>query len=587
VLLACAGLALGGCDRSVPERAGGPIIGRRDLDYAVVRSESRPVLRGATHRLALAVPPHAELEIGFGVPGVGPARRSWPKSLEYVQYSVAFEHGDRTQTLVDRRLERPAKGENQWHDLSVDLGALAHQRGTLVLAASAHPSADVAYVVWSNPRLRTRVRRDGTNVILMSIDTLRADRLGCYGHSRPTSPTIDRMAAEGVLFRHAIASSNWTLPSHASMFTGLDPARHGAVRFSWIPLARNLDTLSELLSDQGYETAAFVGGGFVSDFMGFSQGFDRFWENPATRRRGDTLQSALDRAKPWVAKLRGAPFFLFLHTYQVHVPYNPPAPYNALFDPDYRGPYQTAFVTHDARRLLKTGTYDSATVQRLGALYDGEIRALDDAVADLLGFLQTTGLARNTCIVFTSDHGEEFAEHGDLFHWRAKLYEELIRVPLIVWCPGRFRGGRVVGGVVSHTDILPTILDIAGAAPPPNLDGRTLLPALYGNQASGRELAVSESDGSLERKSGAVRSVRSERYKLVTSTIDGWETLVDLPDDPGEAYNLRAYKEDVATQLRAAVSARPRVEPEPTPARAVVTPDDATRAQMRALGYID
>jgi arylsulfatase A-like enzyme len=232
------------------------------------------------------------------------------------------------------------------------------------------------------------------------------------------------------------------------MFTGLDPTRHGAVPFSFVPLSYDLDTLAELLWDRGYETAGFVGGGFVADYFGLGQGFERFWENPAGKGEADTLQAVVDLAKPWMEERRGSPFFLFLHTYQVHLPYTPSAPALARFaDPAYDGPYQTRFLKNDAGKLMKTRRFEPPILQHLNALYDGEILDMDTGVKDLLDFLRTSGLDRNTCVLFTSDHGEEFGEHGDIQHAYTKLYEELIHVPLIVWCAVPRRADRFGPGI--------------------------------------------------------------------------------------------------------------------------------------------
>jgi arylsulfatase A-like enzyme len=234
--------------------------------------------------------------------------------------------------------------------------------------------------------------------------------------------------------------------------------------------------------------------------------------------------------------------------------------------------------------LVRAGKYDPAVVDHLSALYDGEIRAMDVAMGDLLDFLSATGLDRKTCVLFTSDHGEEFAEHGDLMHSRAKLYEELIRVPLIVWCPARFRGGRVVSGIVSHPDILPTALEIVGSAAPPNLDGASLLPALQAGAEPTRDVAISEVDGSIERKQGTVRALRTDQHKLIESSIDASEMLFDLPADPTEVRNLRQERPDLAQELRAA--GRRRAAPA-VAAAPVVTPDAGVLERLRALGYID
>ena len=649
LLLAAVSLTAASCDRGghalVPQST--PLVGTRaELDRVTIGGESRSTLKGRTHRFEVTVPPHGEVDLAFGVRA--------PNQLERVTFTVAYEQDGQRHALMERRFEPPAEGATEWHDVTVNLDALSGQRVTLILDADIQPIPPLGWpAVWTVPRLRGGAAEPRTNLILISIDTLRADHLGCYGYGRPTSPNVDRMARQGILFHNFIASSCWTLPSHASMLTGLDPARHGAVRFGVRPLSNDLDTLAELLWDLGYETAAFVGGGFVGSNLRFDQGFDRFWESPdgkfgawrSARRGGrgetDTLQWVVDSAKPWMERRRDGPFFLFLHTFQVHVPYAPPPPYDAMFDPQYRGPYQTQFTRGDARDLrlriekrrrdgpflpfLHTfqvhvpyapppphdamfdpqyrGPYqtqftqgdardlklenpqDPRIVEHLSALYDGAIRAMDAALGDLLDFLEATGLARNTCVLFTSDHGEEFTEHGDLHHSKAKLYEELIRIPLIAWCPSRFRGGRIARELASHTDIVPTMLELAGGTSPADVDGVSLLPVLEGVGAPDRVLAISEVDGSTERKQGTVRAIRTDQYKLIESSIDGSELLFDLSTDPAERRDLRPSRTDLAQQLRKAADGRHRGPPA-TPAPAII-PDGQLRERLRALGYIE
>jgi len=501
-----------------------------------------------------------------------------------VDFTIAYEDQRGRQRLAQRRVARPSDGALQWEDVQLDLGGLADREGTLTLAASG-PGGQLTDgdVVWSAPRITAPGASTATSVILISIDTLRADHLGCYGYATPTSPNVDHMAAEGVLFRNFVASSPWTLPSDASMLTGFDPERHGVVKF-WVhrPLPPQLDTLAELLWDRGYETAGIIGGGYLSRDWNFNQGFDRCVQQGGVRQP-DTLQTAVDRAKPWLGSRQGRPFFLFLHTYQVHQPYEPPPPYDTLFDPDYRGPYEKRFTDKDRYEVEQAHGLDPADLRHVQALYDGEIRAMDDGVGNLLAFLRANRLDRETCVVFTSDHGEEFAEHGDLGHQHSKLYEELIHIPLIVWCPSRVRGGRITDALGSHTDLVPTILDLAGVAAPDGLVGVSLLPTLTGDGREVRAATLSEVDGSVDHENGAVRAIRTERFKLIESGIDDSEMLFDLTADRAERADLRPQHPKIAETVRARVSDRPCGGLGPAaPDR---TPDSATQERLRVLGY--
>ncbi len=591
-------VAASACDRTPaelpkpPRIHNGLVTSRNQLGRGNVDRETRYVLPGPSQRLDVTVPPDADLELAVGVKGIGPSWKTWTENIERMEYSVAYEHDGQRQVLAQEKVMRPPNGDNAWKELRFDFRPFAGQHGTLVLDATAYKAADSApspeprVVSWTNPHWRRSLTGDWTNLILISIDTLRSDRLGCYGYGRDTSPNIDRLAHEGVLFRDMVASSCWTLPSHASIFSGLYPSRHNAVRFGLAPIPQTINLLTEYLWDLGYETAGFAGGGFVGNAVGFGQGFDRFWENPQTKAdQGDTLQVPLELAKPWMEERRDTPFFVFLHTFQVHVPYNPPPPYDTMFDPDYLGPYKTAFTRNDASALVREDHFAPALVNHLSALYDGEIRAMDTAIGELRGFLESSGLAKNTCVIFTSDHGEEFNEHGSLQHWKAKLYEELVRVPLIVWCPSRLHGGRVVAGLVSHPDILPTALELVGGAAPSNLDGASLLPSLQRGAAPTRSVVISEVDGSLEKNRGSVRAVRTDRYKLIESQIDGTSMLFDLSADRAEKQNLLEQKPELAEALR---TQRDQQLQAPVAAAApIVTPDEGVRERLRALGYID
>lgn len=577
--------ALLGCERAAePPGRTIPLYARGTgdrtaRDRASIDRESRFALRGS-HTLAVEVPAGARLEIGFGV-----SDSAWKRRVRHVDFGISCAGAGGVHTLLEERVTSPGEAGNRWRDAVLDLAPCA---GATALRLETRPSDDLFLqeTLWSNPRLVVPGAVADPNIILISIDTLRADHLGAYGYARPTSPRLDRLAADGVRFAHFIASSSWTMPAHASMLSGLDPAHHGGVVFDYFrPLSPRLEMLAERLWDRGYATAGFTGGGFVCGPLGYDQGYERYRDNPVSKGEGDTLQWAIDHAKPWIAARDGQPFFLFLHTYQVHMPYTPPPPYDTLFDPDYRGPYATRFELAEAQPFVEdVEPLPPRALQHVQALYDGEIRAMDEAFGGFFDWLRAEGLARDTCILLTSDHGEEFGEHGGLLHQQAKLYEELIRIPLIVWCPGRVAGGRVVEDLASHTDLVPTILELAGAPPGDDLDGRSLLPLLRGEALPERRPAISEVDGSIVKRPGQVRAVRGPRYKLIESSLDDTEAVFDLADDPGERQSLAATRPELAGTLRAAAAGAPRTAA-PTHAAPAMTPDDALRERLRALGY--
>ena len=568
------------------------VASSRALRRATLGNESRYVLRPELRSVPARVGAEgAQLRVAFGAPATafaGRGKRHGPdrNASTGIVVSVAWRAGGRRVPLFQRRLS--SSDADRWHTATIDLGGEVRGRGTIKLSAAAAGGArgKARDVYWAVPRLipSSTLARTGEsprfaapNLVVLSIDTLRADRLGCYGHERDTSPHIDRFASEGVLFKRAIATSSWTLPSHASMLTGLTVSRHGAYLYgAGSRLPARVDTLAELLWRRGYRTAGITGGGFLN--FGLQQGFDRYWTV-------ESVDALVQQARDWLREPRVRPFLLFLHTYAVHAPYTPPPPYNARFDPGYEGPFELAFTADDLRDI-DPGSLDDRTIAHLSALYDGGIAYLDEQLGPLFDELARPALREDTCVVLTSDHGEEFGEHGDLFHDQAKLFAELLRVPLIVWCPSRYPDGRVVEAPVSLVDLTPTLLDLAGVRPTRNLDGVSLRPVLERGAAPRRSrLLLSEVHGSLVQKRGSVRAVRDDRHKLIVSTVDGSLALFDLARDPGETTDVSMAHPDVVERLASKLPASGQVQ-SGREHRIRSRPDTETLEQLRALGYL-
>jgi arylsulfatase len=291
------------------------------------------------------------------------------------------------------------------------------------------------------------------NLIVYLVDTVRADHLGCYGYRLPTSPALDAFALEAVLFENAYAQSSWTKPAVASIFTGLRPWRHGANQRRQ-RLADEAVTLAEILAAAGYRTAGFITNPNVGGAFGFRQGFERYHAEREEQSGESVRRAAFD----WL-EARGEdarPFFLYLHTVEPHSPYRDALDRAGEFGARLADP-QIGLRRH--LRALGDGSLRAApeTVSELVALYDAEVAAADTSFGALLDELGRRGLADETIIVFVSDHGEEFADHGGFEHSRT-LYEEVLRVPLIVRAPG-FAPRRVAASA-QHVDLLPTLLDL-------------------------------------------------------------------------------------------------------------------------------
>ncbi|MCH2171477.1 sulfatase-like hydrolase/transferase [Myxococcota bacterium] len=559
---------------------------QKELDRKEFNGETRPVLSGRSQQFRLTVPPHSGLEIGYAVWSPLGYVRNLP-----VKFRVVFEDEQGRQVLLDRRIPaNTPKSYDRWHDTMLSLEELAGRTGTLTLEASRRDATPAPLAFWNPPRLRTERNSTQPNLILLSIDTLRADHLGSYGYTRPTSPNIDRMAAEGVRFDQAFATSNWTLPSHASLFTGRLPWHHGARHYGLgSPLPPDETTLAEILWEENYDTAGFVGGVFVTGSLGFDQGFDQYVDPGYATFKTVPFRETLRRAKSWMQTRRGRPFFAFLHTYQVHMPYTPPTPYDRMFDDEYEGPFARSFSSDDYAPYRWTDALDPRVVDHIRALYDGGIRQTDQEVGDLMRFIETHSEVGDTCIVLLSDHGEEFKEHDNLLHHSPKLYEELIRIPLIFWCPTLFEGGRVVDAPVSLVDVLPTLAQLAGVSPPEGLDGSSLHAALHGGTLDPQRVAFAEVSGSTQEKPGSVTAVRTHRFKLISSSLGGQERLelYDLESDPGEQRDIAAENPDVVSELTEYLrhTGAPSSEnsPQTTPEWDA---DPMTLKRLRELGYI-
>jgi len=352
--------------------------------------------------------------------------------------------------------------------------------------------------------------------ILISIDTLRADHLGCYGYDLETSPFIDSLAAQGVLFETAIVQLPGTLPSHMSIFTGLYPEEHGVFPPDAV-LAETIATLPEVFKRHGFRTGGFTEGGYVDGSYGFARGFDTFRDHgeQGPRRVEQTFARGLDFLRLLET---GERFFLFLHTYAVHDPYYPPEPFASQFGASPpagafppTGPNFVAF-----NRGRKTISPEALAYYR--AAYDASIRYLDEVLAEFFAELGELGLIDEVTVVLTSDHGEEFLEHGKMVH--VQIYRETLHVPLLVLHPD-LPPGRIAS-VVESIDIAPTLLDLAGLSFPSSVSGRTLLPCLRGldEPLETEAYAVAHT----RRSRSLLRATDRELYQLLETEHDPWIT---------------------------------------------------------------
>ncbi len=361
------------------------------------------------------------------------------------------------------------------------------------------------------------------SVLLVSIDTLRADHVGAYGYPRDTSPRLDALAGEALLFERCIATCSSTTASHASMFTGLWPSQHGASFAMKSPIDPASPTLAELLFERGFRTASFNGGATLDRRFGFDRGFQQY--RTVDGRFGETVQAFLG----WVDEREDAPFFAFLHTFEVHDPYAPPQVQRDRFAGGYAGTLPDEVSRKEHFDAINAGSMTLAPgdLEHIVNLYDGGIASADASLGLLLDELRERGLLERTLVIVTSDHGEEFDEHGMIGRHDHTLFEELLWVPLVVRPPGAAGAAQRCGSLVSGVDIFTTVLEVLGLSGEPG-PGRSLLTACAEPEDDRRVIAQRD----IENLAGI--AVRTPRWKWVREPSWASDRLFDLVEDPAE-----------------------------------------------------
>lgn len=469
-----------------------------------------------------------------------------------------------------------------WRQASVDLGRWSRARVGLNLITSSSRSRDASrprrsagpseasssgLALWGNPIVDApRQPSEPPNVLVIGIDTLRADRLSSYGYERATSPHIDALAAEGIRFDNAIAAANWTAPSFASIFTGLPPSRHGVgtdprrwkqadfdeATSALSPLTGDVVTLAERFRQGGWRTEGVAFKPALFD-IGLDQGFDRWFNMPTSRRTG---QENLDRALTWLAANHDRRFFMFLHLNDPHQPFNQPAAYENPFGSrevrdrlDFRLPVIISRgEVRGCRACAPDGHVDPDFIIAARDLYDGEVAYTDHLVGSLIDGLREWGIYDDTVIALLADHGEILYDRWRYFgHGGRWMTDDLIRVPMILkpHAAADLPVGLVVEDQVRTTDLLPTLLDVAGLDPAPETaDSRTVLGVLRDPGTDSRP-AFSESP----RKHTV--SLRTDRWKYVVraNRQQALHELYDLEADPGETRNVVGGNLDEAARL--------------------------------------
>ncbi len=397
------------------------------------------------------------------------------------------------------------------------------------------------------------------NVVLVTLDTTRADRIGCYGYKKGSTPTLDRLASEGVRFANAISCVPMTLPAHASILTGLDPPEHGVRSNGLYRLSSSHVTLAETLQGAGYQSAAFLSAFVLDARYGLAQGFDLYDANVESvagshvvQRPGDKVT---DAALDWFSKRdSSSPYFLWVHYFDPHLSYSPPEPFRSRFR---KNPY------------------------------DGEIAFMDSQLDRLIGALESGTDVDRTLLVVVGDHGESLGEHHETEHSRT-IYDSTQHVPLILWSPGIGRQAYLVDDVaVSITDVTPTVLDLLGIASPSPLDGLSLLKC---RSQGNRPVYMETMRTYLDHGWAPLFGLRRHRDKYIIAPNPEY---YDLENDPDELNNLYATLESpekgevsrLASVLAERISGDPIIEAQLAHASAVEPDADALR-RLEALGYV-
>jgi choline-sulfatase len=365
------------------------------------------------------------------------------------------------------------------------------------------------------------------NVVVITIDTLRADHVGCYGDKQIRTPNIDALASEAVRFERAYTPVPVTLPAHTVIFTGTYPMRSGMHDFSGNKLNPSQPTLASVLKQHGYTTGAVIGSAVLDSRFGLNQGFDFYYDHFDFSRLDESNLEEMERpgnvvadvALDWLSKNHRNKFFLWMHLYDPHYPYRPPAPYNQQYK---------------------------------DRPYDGEIAFADAQVGRLISFLKANGLYRNTLIVLTGDHGESLGEHGEKTHGFF-IYNATLHVPVIIRLPGA-SSPKVVSEMVSLADLMPTVLDALKFDVPSQVQGVNLLPLMAPKkpaESTSRNLYAETFLPRLHFNWSELRAVETEKYQFIDAPKP---ELYDLSKDPGETQNLYPEKKAVAEELRASLA---------------------------------
>ncbi len=557
-------LALSACGRPAPPvdllRAGDRLVEARaaSLDKAgVLEALGRPVRINDVVRRTLPAGPPSRLVFRLKVPKAARLAFSCAVAPKFqdrpgVEFVVKAGRGGREDTIFSKLLDPLSHADHRgWVTADVDLARHAGREVELSFETRGFdPAGDPGQAVWGTPAV-TAASPDAPLVVVYLVDTLRADHTGPYGYARDTTPHLDAFAKDATVFDQAVAHASWTKPSVASIFTSLLPGQHLAVQLR-DPLDPARVTIAQMLQARGYATGAAIANSVIYGAeSSFDRGFDYFAGLHGEGDRPSKLVGAdvvVDAALSWLDARRGLPTFLYVHTMDPHVPYAPPAPFDRKYEPHPTADHPAQDPRTDYKEPLDR--------ERMIAQYDGDVAFGDQEFGRFLRALEERGLYERSVLVFMADHGEEFLDHGKWLHGRS-VFDELVRIPLLVKLPG-VRGGGRVAEQVQAVDILPTLLESQRLPVPaaPVIAGRPLQRVLEGK--ADKRPAISE----ISHRGFVAHGVRTEADKYIHRfEPETDELFFDLVKDPSERTSrLDANPERVRflkAQAEAAMSPNP------------------------------
>ncbi len=555
----------------------------------------------------LKVPKNSpKLDFGYGIfPALSEKRKG------EVNFKIIVEDDkENSKVLFSRNIDSSEKNDREIVHDRIDLTSYSKKKIKLFFVTEdifskdkkkeVHPNNN--YSFWYNPVIYSSPEEPKEmNVILISLDTLRADRLGCYGYYKDTSPSIDKFASEAVLFLNTFSQAPWTLPSHMSMLTSLNLINHQVYEHT-DKLNDDVPTLADVLRWNDYFTTAFTGGVLVSSEYGFAKGFDMYYEDFPN----DTPENLCQIAKDWMNRNKEKKFFLFLHTYQPHDPYSNENAYGKTFI-DEESKWQKIDLLKLLREVqsakpLKYRPMPEDEKENIIALYDGEIRYTDEClIKPLIDELKSLDLYERTMIIITSDHGEEFYEHEKWVHGE-HLYNELIHVPLIIKFPYSKHKGKRIENNTSSIDIVPTILEELNIDYSRlEFDGKSLIKMIKGKENDDRISFAAETRYYESSWCFPKISVLYGRYKLILTGKEALERadesailknrrkleIYDVRKDPFERNNLLNREEVTARDLIQVLYKNYYKKGEKKELRTTqITIDKELKERLKALGYI-